>query len=165
MSGTPPEFDPALWQQLVAERSIQRVIGDYGRGVDERDFERIRRCFHPDATITYGDEPTRSRDDAVAWLEKVTPPIPALSHYFGPAIVDLSEDGQRATCQTWCINVLQYPRDSRNPEAEPKQPVLGLLYDDVFERRDGQWLIAERRNRTEWNLPVKGNPRIPPPGK
>ena len=160
MQETNLEFDPALWRHIVAERAIQRVIGDYGRGVDERDFERIRACFHPDATITYGGEETRTRDEGVAWLERVTPALFALSHYFGPAIVDLSEDGRTAVCQTWCINVLQFPRGAKGEEA---QSALGLLYDDVFECRDGKWLIAQRRNHTEWSLAIEGNTRLPTP--
>lgn len=154
------EFDPVVWRRLVAEQAIQRVIGEYGRGVDERDFERIRRCFHPDATIAYGGEPKRTREEAIAWLEKVTPALFALSHYFGPAIVDLSEDGRTAVCQTWCINMLQLHRGAAGEEA---QTALGLLYDDIFQLRDGQWLIAERRNHTEWNLAVTGNTRLPIP--
>jgi hypothetical protein len=152
------DFDPALWRQMVAERAIQRVIGDYGRGVDERDFERIRGCFHPDATITYGGEPTRTREEGIAWLERVTPALFALSHYFGPAIVDLSEDGLRAVCQTWCINVVQFHRGTAGEET---QSTLGLLYDDVFECREGRWLIAERSNHTEWNLAIENNSRLP----
>jgi hypothetical protein len=155
------EIDPGLWRQLVAEQAIQRVINDYGRGIDERDFERVRSCFHPDARIIYGKEPDRSLDEAVAWLEQMLPALFALSHYFGPAIVDLSEDGQSAVCQTWCINVIQYPR-GRN--GEETQTASGLLYDDVFECRGGRWRIAERRNHTEWNLAVDGNLRLPVAG-
>ena len=161
MQETSPDFDPVLWRQLVAEQAIQRVIGEYGRGVDERDFERIRRCFHPDATIAYGGEVTRTVDEGVAWLERVTPALFALSHYFGPAIVDLSEDGRTAVCQTWCINVLQYHRGSAGEE---NQSALGLLYDDIFEHREGRWLIAERRNQTEWSLALDGNTRLPVSG-
>ena len=152
------DFDPGLWRQSVAERAIQRVLLEYGRGVDERDFERVRRCFHSDATIVYGGV-SRTRDEAIAWLERVTPALFGLSHYFGPAIVDLSEDGQTAVCQTWCINVLQHHRGATGEEA---QVALGLLYDDVFRFREGRWLIAERRNLTEWNLPINGNTRLPP---
>lgn len=155
------EFESGLWRQLTSERAIQRVINEYARGIDERDFARVRRCFHPDATITYGNEPARSLDDAIAWLERMTPNLFALSHYFGPAIVDLSEDARTAVCQTWSINVIQYPRAESDEE---RQTASGLLYDDVFECRDGNWLIRERRNRTEWQLAVDGNVRLPAPG-
>lgn len=152
-------FDRELWRKIVAERAIQRVLSEYGRGVDERDFERVRRCFHPDATITYGNEPTRTRDETITWLSQVLPAIFGLSHYFGPPIIDVSADGRSATCQTWCINVNQYPRGKNGAE---RQTASGLLYEDRFELRESGWLIAERRNHTEWNLEVDGNTRLPP---
>jgi len=155
-TGAEPNADPL--RQILAEQAIQRVIQDYGRGVDEHDSERIRACFFEDATITYGDGPTRSRDDAIDWLAQVTPGLHALSHYFGPPIVDLSSDDSTATCQTWCINVLQYRRDG---QGRARQEATGLLYDDIFECREGLWRILERRNRGEWALDVDGNSRLP----
>ncbi len=95
------EIDAALWQQIVAERAIQRVLLEYGRGVDEGDFARVRACFHDDAVITYGDREAASLDEAIGWLERVVPALHALSHYFGPPIVDLAESGDEARCQTW----------------------------------------------------------------
>jgi hypothetical protein len=159
-SPSAPSFEDEIWSALIVERAVQRVLAAYGRAVDERDFERIRGCFHPDAEITYGDEPTRLRDEAIAWLQEVTPPLFALSHYFGPAVVDVSADGRSATCQCWCLNVIQYPRDEAGAE---RQTAAGLLYDDVFELREGRWLISRRRNRTEWSLEIEGNARLPVP--
>jgi len=153
-----PEFDADLWNQIVAERAIQRVLLDYGRGVDERDFARIRSCFFEDATITYGDRGAASLDAALAWLEQVVPALHGLSHYFGPPIVDLSASGDEAVCQTWCINTVMYPRGEGG---KARQEVLGLLYDDRFARRDGVWRILERRNQTEWCVDVDDNKRVP----
>ena len=153
-------IDPGVMRQIAAEHSIQRVIGEYGRGIDDRDFERVRRCFHADATFTYGSGPTRSLEDAIAWLAKVTSPAFALSHYFGTVLVDLSGDGRSATCVAWCINTNQYPRGSGGEE---KQTVSGLRYDNVFALRDGQWRMVELRNHTEWIVDVDGNARLPLP--
>ena len=155
-----PEFDPRVWRQVVAEQAIQRVINEYGRGVDERDFERLRACFHPDAMVTYGTNEALVRDEAVAWLLKVTPALHALSHYFGPSIVDLSEDGLTARCSTWCVNVNQYPR---GVEGDERQTAAGLRYEDVFECRGGRWLIASRKNSAEWEIEIDGNIRLPVP--
>ena len=156
-----PDFDPRVWRQLVAEQAIQRVIDEYGRGVDERDFERVRACFHPDATVRYGTNEALVRDAAVAWLLEVTPALHALSHYFGPSSVDLSKDGMSARCSTWCINVNQYPRRG---EGDERQTAAGLRYEDVFECRGGSWLIASRENSTEWEIEIDGNTRLPIPG-
>ena len=154
------DSDTAVGRELAAQHAIQRVIARYGRGIDERDFERVRRCFHSDATITYGSGPTRSLDEAIDWLAEVTPGLFALSHYFGPADVELSGDGESAEVQTWCLNVLQHHRDATGRAV---QLATGLIYDDVFRFREGEWRIAERRNRTEWSLEVEGNSRLPVP--
>lgn len=160
MDETRSGFDPAILREVAAEHAIQRVIGDYGRGVDGRDFERVRRCFHADATITYGSGPTMSIDETIDWLAEVTPALFALSHYFGPAIVDLSTDGRSAACTTWCINTNQYPR---GPTGEARQTVSGLRYHDSFALRDGLWRIRTRRNETEWTVSVDENTRLPLP--
>jgi hypothetical protein len=155
------ELDTELWNQVAAERAIQRVLLEYGRGVDERDFARIRACFHDDAVITYGDRPGVPLDEALAWLEEVVPALHGLSHYFGPPIVDISEGGDEAVCQTWCINTVMYPREG---QGKARQEILGLLYDDRFVRRAGLWRIVERRNQSEWCVDVEDNKRVPLPG-
>jgi hypothetical protein len=38
--------DARSLRRLVAESAIGRVIGEYARGVDEADWERVRGCFH-----------------------------------------------------------------------------------------------------------------------
>lgn len=146
-------------RQALAQLAIQRVINDYGRGVDEGDWDRVQRCFHPEATIAYGTRGSHPRDETLAWLQEVTPALHRLSHYFGVPIVDFERDGDRARCETWCLNVVQYPR---GPDGEEKQDAMGLLYRDVFECRDGAWRILERSNTTEWHLSVDGNSRLPP---
>jgi hypothetical protein len=140
-------------EELLVERSIGRVLLAYGRGVDEGDFERVRSCFHEDATITYGSRKPGSRDEIVAWLEKVKPLLAGWSHYFGPPVVDLDLAAGRADCQTWCINVLQFHAE----DGVHRQQVIGLLYTDLFACRDGEWRILERRNESEWVFDVEGN--------
>lgn len=147
-----PSRDDAV-SELLAERAIGRVLLEYGRGVDEGNFERVRSCFHEDATIAYGSRPPGRRDEVVAWLEKVKPLMGGWSHYFGPPIIDLDLRAGRADCQTWCINVLQFHED----KGAHRQQVLGLLYTDVFVCRDGEWRISGRRNESEWVFDVEGN--------
>jgi hypothetical protein len=148
--------DEQLLRELRAEREIARVVQEYGRGVDEGDFERVRACFHEDATITYGSRKPGRRDEIVAWLEKVRPLIAGWHHYFGAPIVDLRlADGEgTADAQTWCINVLSYLPDD---EGRAVQQIVGLLYTDRFELRDGAWRIASRRNEQEWGIDVPGS--------
>ena len=41
--------------------------------------------------------------------------------------------------------------------------VTGTRYLDVFERRDGEWRILERRNKTTWAQNTIETPTPPPP--
>ena len=149
------EEDARFLDELRAERAIRRVLLEYGRGVDEADWERVRACFHQDARITYGERKSGIRDEIVAWLAEVDPLLLRLSHYFGPPIIEFGPEPGVARCQTWCIDVMQY---HPSPQGRHAQRVMGLFYTDRFECRDGQWRIAERRNATEWIFDVKGNP-------
>lgn len=147
------EAESALLTALAAERAIQRVVQEYGRGVDEGDFERVRACFHEDATVTYGSREPGRRDEIVAWLEKVKPLMAGWSHYFGAPIIDLRLADGVADAQTWCINVLSFHPDGKGVAT---RRIAGLLYSDRFERRDGDWRIARRRNQSEWSIDVPG---------
>jgi hypothetical protein len=144
--------------ELAAERVIGRVLLEYGRGVDTGDFERVRACFHEDATITYGARSAGQRDEVIAWLAKVKPLMEAWSHYFGPPVIDLDLESGTAECETWCINVLSFQPDELGAR---RQQVLGLLYTDRFTRRTGEWRIAERRNESEWSFDPHERSRDP----
>jgi hypothetical protein len=120
MSGT----DEQLLREFEAERAIQRVMLEYARGIDEHDWERVRACFHEDAQIHYGTRYSGSRDEAVEWNAKLNPKLLRNSHYFGPPIIDLDLKRGVASCQTWCINVLQFPPDARG---ELRQGVSGYF--------------------------------------
>lgn len=153
------DIDPALLRRGLDQLAIQRVINEYGRGIDEDDWDRVRGCFHPEAMITYGERGQRPLDETIDWLRAVSPALFRLSHYFGVPIVDFDQGDERAHCETWCLNVVQY---ARGPDGEEMQDVMGLLYRDVFEYREDDWRILERSNTTEWKLSVDGNTRLPP---
>lgn len=50
-----------------------------------------------------------------------------------------------------------------NEQGEVLLNVTGTRYLDVFERRDGEWRILERRNVTSWAQNTIEIPTPPPP--
>ncbi|MEY3566868.1 MAG: hypothetical protein RLZ19_882, partial [Actinomycetota bacterium] len=40
--------------EVVAREHIRDVVYRYARGVDRRDFDLVRSCYHPDATDDHG---------------------------------------------------------------------------------------------------------------
>jgi len=140
------ELERALreWQ---AEREITRVILDYAHGLDQRNYARVRACFHADAHIDYGSF-GGGPDALIDWLESLQPKIDRSSHQFGPPQIALDLEGGSAEVETYCLVVQVLPRE---PDGVARQTLAGLRYLDRFELRAGAWRIAERRNVADWS--------------
>lgn len=148
-----------LWR---AEREITRVILSYARGVDERDWPRVRACFHSGARISYGDFFHGDLSEMMAFLEASVPRLVSTLHCMGPPWIEIDIDGGTARGETYSVNAATYPPDENGVSI---QNVSGVRYLDLFERRDGVWALVERRNRRVWshNLPDTGEPPMPSP--
>ncbi len=140
-------MNPTDVEILMAERAITRIVLAYARAVDGLDFERLRACFHPDAQIHYGDIFSGERDVAIAWLENSLSRLQGTMHDFGAPDIELDLDRGRARCETYSTNSARFPA---NEQGEVLLNLTGTRYLDVFERRDGEWRILERRNKTSW---------------
>jgi hypothetical protein len=160
MDSTPDDSDGL--ELLRAERAIGRVILSYARGIDGRDFDRVRACFHADAQIEYGDWFKGNLDAAIAWLETSTTRLDGTLHAFGPPWIELDLAGGRAACETYSINSARYPPDA---EGVVIQNVSGTRYFDRFECRDGVWAIVWRRNERAWTRNEAESEDPPMPGE
>ena len=148
------------FETLRAERAITRVILSYARAVDGLDFEHLRDCFHPDARIHYGEIFSGARDEAIAWLENSLSRLQGTMHDFGAPWIELDLERGRARCETYATNAARYPANERG---EVLLNVTGTRYLDVFECRDGEWRILERRNISNWVQNTIETPTPPPP--
>ncbi len=153
-------MDAEELETLRAERAITRTILSYARAVDGLDFERLRDCFHPDARIHYGEIFSGGRDETIAWLENSLARLQGTLHDFGMPWIELDLERGRARCETYTTNAVRYPA---NEQGEVLLNVTGTRYLDVFERRDGEWRILERRNMTTWAQNTLETPSPPPP--
>lgn len=149
--------EASVWR---AERAIGRLIQDYALGIDARDLDRVRACFHSDARIEYGDWFRGNLDEAIAWLTETLPRLDGTMHAFGPPRIELALDLRSARCETYAINSARYPPDA---EGVVIQNVSGTRYSDRFERREGVWAIAKRRNVRAWtrNERLVADPPLP----
>ncbi len=147
-------------ETLRAERAITRIILAYARAVDGLDFERLRECFHPDARIHYGEIFSGARDEAIAWLENSLSRLQGTMHDFGAPWIELDLEHGRARCETYATNAARYPANERG---EVMLNLTGTRYLDVFECRDGEWRILERRNISNWVQNTIETPTPPPP--
>lgn len=132
---------------LLDKQAITEVVLRYCRGVDRLDMALVRSCYHDDGVDhhTGFDGPA---DDYVAWLDKVLRHLGGTMHMIGNCLVEVDQDRARSetygTAHHW-----GEPYDDRSINF-----TTGFRYVDRFERRDGQWRIAERWAVREWTRSV-----------
>jgi hypothetical protein len=125
-------------RRLVDEAAIRRVHLDYCRGIDRRDWELVRSCYHPDAIDHHGPF-SGGVDDFIEWALEVQHSVTSTTHFVGNQIVDL--DGDIAWHEAYCIAFQRLPATDAAPAVDW---VVNLRYLDRMERRDGSWKIADR---------------------
>ncbi len=63
-------MDPRL-QALLDKQEIEEVVLRYCRGIDRRDFDLVRACYHPDARDHHGSF-DGTVEEFVAWVDGLT---------------------------------------------------------------------------------------------
>jgi hypothetical protein len=121
-------------QILLDERAIHELLTRYSRGVDRCDEELLRSCYHPDATDDHGWYKGLGTDFAREVVAR---------HKGGPhtqhaiSNVRLDVRGDVAYGETYVT------LRTTGPDGEL---VSGFgRYIDRFERRGGEWRIADRK--------------------
>ncbi|NLT30082.1 MAG: nuclear transport factor 2 family protein [Propionibacterium sp.] len=139
-------------QYLIDRQQIADVTARYTRGVDRQDPDLVRSCYHPDAIdhhVGY-DGPI---DGFVEMLERVwrSDREPGTHHLIGQQIIEI--DGDVARVESYCLNTHWDPSGQH-----PQNNYLAVSrMIDRFERRDGEWKIAERWATRDASLPHDGD--------
>jgi uncharacterized protein (TIGR02246 family) len=142
----------ALEERLRAledRAEIDRLLADYVRCVDARDWRAYSLLFARDGVWTGGIGYAQGPDTIEAMLAerigaRVPAPGPTEFHLVANPTVEL--DGNRASAEsTWALIV----------RGEGDTPDLTLLgrYRDQLVREDGRWRFARRESHTE--IPVR----------
>jgi hypothetical protein len=79
---------PDCLVQLRIERQLHRVLVDYARLCDERDWERIDQVFAPDASAEYGGWPLADRAAILKMLQRHLGGCGPTQHLLGNLLVD-----------------------------------------------------------------------------
>ncbi len=143
---------------LVAQQEIRDVLARYTRGVDRMDRELVLSCYHPGAHDDHGAF-QGSAEEFADWVQEVLSYFDTTMHFLGQQLVEVA--GDRAHSETYCV--AYHRRDARDDE--PGSDLwMGLRYVDRFERRDGEWRIADRRCVFDWsrNDPIAAEWEMPP---
>ena len=144
---------------LLDKQEIEETVLRYCRGIDRRDFDLVRNCYHPDALDHHGSF-SGSVDEYIAWVDKLTSRYRFSMHLVGNVLIELGGDDSTprddgiapsdlAACETYGVSL------HRSDDPRPFMNLAtGFRYLDRFERREGKWKIAERTAIGEWSLPV-----------
>lgn len=119
---------------LVSRQEIYDVIARYCRGVDRGDVELIRSVYHDNATDDHGMFKGRGVDFAQWIVDWERENIKQCQHFIGNFSCDLH--GDTAFTETYCI--------SFSEDMNGRNATVFNRYIDRFERRKGEWKIADR---------------------
>ncbi|MDI2028224.1 nuclear transport factor 2 family protein [Saccharopolyspora sp. TS4A08] len=138
--------------ELLARAEIGDVLARYAHAIDRGDRELARTCYHPDATDDHGRF-SGTVDELFEFFETYGATLESTFHFMSPPTIAL--DGERAEVETYCLY--------RRQPVEGGAVFQGLRYFDIFERRAGRWLIAERTVILDWEhdappLPAAASP-------
>ena len=121
--------------EVSAKLAIQETLARYARGIDRYDIELAKSAYHPDATDEHG--PSRGNAfEVMDEVEKGMAGIEVCQHQILNTLIEL--EGDRANVEAYFFS-LHVPKAS-----SVEEHVYGR-YIDVFERRDGDWKILNRR--------------------
>jgi len=129
--------------QPTDREAIRDVLATYCRGVDRRDREAVRGCFHSDATDDHGTG-ARSIPEFIEWCFALLDGYDSTFHFLGQSHFDFRADDQ-AVVETYGIA-------SHRSASGPAQRnlVSGFRYVDTMTDRGG-WRIAQRVAISDWS--------------
>jgi hypothetical protein len=135
---------PKTVEEMLAEAAIREIQMRYCRACDRMDFELLRNCFHPDASLDYGffaggvDAFIDMGREGLLTYEKTT-------HVTGNQLVEVT--GDRAWAEHYTLATHRCPANETSPL---RDFITSIRYVDDVQRRDGEWRIARRVLILDW---------------
>jgi hypothetical protein len=121
--------------------AIRAVLHAYARGVDDRDWARVERCYHPDAIDDHGVYAGDPAGLVAHFDEHLAGVYDGTLHMMTGSDLEQVDD-TTVDASTLCLALHWPPAGSGG-----RHLVMVADYDDRFERRSGEWRIARRTVR------------------
>jgi len=139
-------------QALADKDAICEVIYTYCRAVDRRDEALLRTCFHTDATHAHGSFQGASAD-FIGFAFDLLKVMKETQHLVGNILIDLR--GESAVTEAYWTAVHRIPATPEagaifGESAQSRDWVVAGRYIDRFEKRAGDWRIADRLGVHDW---------------
>ncbi len=137
-------MNEAALSELMDREAIRDCIYRYCRGIDRADGAALRRCYWPDAHDSHG----AYRGPAEGFIQaalNVFKNNPRNIHQVSNILIEFA-DPAKALVESY-FNAFQ-----RGPDAQGRvrQFHLAGRYCDRFEKRDGEWRVADRTVVYDW---------------
>lgn len=126
------ELERKLREQLDRDE-IWRVMQKYGRGLDRLDVPLVRSCYWDDAIEDHGNF-VGTPDTFIEWANMTTRAFLSSQHGLLNHFCEL--DGDDAYCETYYLFT--------GISADPPHFMSTGRYIDHFQKRNGEWRIANR---------------------
>ncbi len=138
---------------LEDREAIRDVIAAYAHAIDRRRWGMMERLFHDDAQFQFGTVLGDWRgfvDQARAIID----PCLATQHQLGQVLFGFESDTVCHT-ETYMTAMHTIPPGYPVPDVFPDKgkiysAVIAGRYVDRFEKRDGEWRIAQRTGLYDW---------------
>ena len=128
----------------MARTEITQVLYRYCRGVDRGDREMIRSVYHSDATDDHGSWSGLGVDFADYLVDSMASATLVGQHQIHNVLIEV--DGELAACESYFLAF----HPTTTAVGDTVLSIAAGRYLDRFERRDGPWLIADRRVVLDW---------------
>jgi len=162
-------------QRMADRMQIQDVMYRWCRAVDRLDFDGIRLVFHPDGIDRHGPF-NGNVDGLIDWIRNRHAKIPFSMHQISNILIEFASQ-DIAIVETYVRTVQRYPADAKANLAQLSGGAAGSdgrgadlftcsRYIDKFERRNGEWKIAERNLVQDWKqiVDIPDNAPVPQDG-
>jgi SnoaL-like domain len=128
---------------LLDKQAIYEVLVRYCRAIDRLDRELLTTVYHPDAWDDHGTFRAGAADAIEELVRRVRTLSKSSMHSITNVLIDLKGDSARS--EAHFIAWMRFDRGEREFIR-----ALGGRYLDSFERRAGEWRIANRVVVQEW---------------
>lgn len=125
-------------ETLLAEREIHRLISQFARAMDDRDWERLASILTEDARAEMGAGPLEGRDAIVASIRSYLDVCGPTQHLLGNLLVEVDGDTAVSRCYVSDMHL------GAGPKSHLTFRTLGD-YHDRWRKIDGRWRMVERR--------------------
>lgn len=120
-------------KELLDRQAIWQVLLRYARGLDRLDNGMVRSCYFDDAIEDHGHF-IGTPDNFIAWADQATLLFVTAQHGLLNHYCEL--DGDDAYCETYYL--------FSGVKPEPPHFISTGRYIDHFQKREGEWRIANR---------------------